>query len=294
MSFDSRNLKAFILVVWFAWTLGGSAIAAGSPRGDEPDHPQHEAQEATQTNAMCPVMTDEPIDPEIYIDYNGRRVYFCCTRCRRSFERDPEPYLINLASFSQSQSDDSHIDETSESGSDDGHDHDAPSGEHANGDDQAHTHEHDQPSTAAMPKFLEWLGRFHPATVHFPIGLLVAAALAELLGLITRRSSYSSTARFCLWLGALGAILAGGLGWLFGGFHLVDDDWILTTHRWVGTSTAVLAIVALIASEAHHRNVASRSAARWYFLTLFIAAGLVTASGFFGGAMLYGIDHYMW
>jgi hypothetical protein len=29
-------------------------------------------------------------------------------------------------------------------------------------------------------------------------------------------------------------------------------------------------------------------------VALFISAFLVTATGFFGGAMVYGIDHYAW
>jgi len=44
---------------------------------------------------LCPV-TGDPIDPKIYIDYNGRRVYFCCEMCPPVFKKDPEKYLKKL------------------------------------------------------------------------------------------------------------------------------------------------------------------------------------------------------
>jgi Cu(I)/Ag(I) efflux system membrane fusion protein len=44
----------------------------------------------------CPVMGN-PIDKEIHVDYNGKRVYFCCAGCPATFEKDPEKYLKILA-----------------------------------------------------------------------------------------------------------------------------------------------------------------------------------------------------
>jgi len=41
---------------------------------------------------LCPVMGD-PIDPKIYVDYNGRRIYFCCNACPPKFKADPEKYI---------------------------------------------------------------------------------------------------------------------------------------------------------------------------------------------------------
>jgi YHS domain-containing protein len=44
---------------------------------------------------LCPVMGD-PINPEIYVDYQGRRIYFCCSMCPETFKKDPEKYLKKL------------------------------------------------------------------------------------------------------------------------------------------------------------------------------------------------------
>ena len=44
---------------------------------------------------VCPVLGN-PINPDIHVDYKGRRVYFCCPMCVPTFEKDPEKYLKKL------------------------------------------------------------------------------------------------------------------------------------------------------------------------------------------------------
>jgi hypothetical protein len=36
-------------------------------------------------------------------------------------------------------------------------------------------------TAAGIAKFIGWVGKFHPATTHFPIALIIAAAAAEVL-----------------------------------------------------------------------------------------------------------------
>jgi YHS domain-containing protein len=44
----------------------------------------------------CPVMGNQ-IDKSVYVDYKGKRVYFCCAGCPETFKADPEKYLKVLA-----------------------------------------------------------------------------------------------------------------------------------------------------------------------------------------------------
>jgi YHS domain-containing protein len=44
---------------------------------------------------VCPVM-GVPIDPDIYVDHEGRRIYFCCPACVEKFREDPDRYLAKL------------------------------------------------------------------------------------------------------------------------------------------------------------------------------------------------------
>jgi mono/diheme cytochrome c family protein/uncharacterized membrane protein len=146
---------------------------------------------------------------------------------------------------------------------------------------------------ALIAKLIRWLGNSHPAAVHFPIALLTAAAVAELLRLATKRTAFDAASRYCVWFGALMAIPAGVLGWFVGGFQLTDPSWVLTTHRWLGTLTAVWAVLVLVLSEASRRR-SSNQAPRWGRAALLVAAILVLVTGFFGGAVVFGIDHYTW
>lgn len=43
-------------------------------------------------NATCPVM-GEDVDPGLYTEYRGRKIFFCCENCRSEFEARPDYYL---------------------------------------------------------------------------------------------------------------------------------------------------------------------------------------------------------
>jgi mono/diheme cytochrome c family protein/uncharacterized membrane protein len=155
-----------------------------------------------------------------------------------------------------------------------------------------------EPVDAEQPKncfgkLIPWLGRFHPAAVHFPVALLAAAALAQLLRLATGKHVFDATSRFCLWFGALTAVAAAALGWFAGGFRLPDATWVLMTHRWLGTATVACAGVVLLLGELGRRP--DRRRTRFGFrMALFAVAILVLATGFFGGAVVHGLKHYAW
>lgn len=46
----------------------------------------------------CPIMGN-PIDKNIYVEYKGKKVYFCCAACKAKFEQEPEKYLSKLPQF---------------------------------------------------------------------------------------------------------------------------------------------------------------------------------------------------
>lgn len=43
----------------------------------------------------CPVMGGA-ITKELYVDYKGERVYFCCAGCPETFQKNPEKYMKKL------------------------------------------------------------------------------------------------------------------------------------------------------------------------------------------------------
>ena len=48
-----------------------------------------------QAQATCPVLGGN-INKDVYVDYKGQRVYFCCAACIPEFQKDPEKYLEKL------------------------------------------------------------------------------------------------------------------------------------------------------------------------------------------------------
>ncbi len=71
--------------------LGCIAFGFGCGKQDESEHKGQEVvPEIVQKT--CPVMEGK-INPELYVDHNGRRIYFCCQGCVDTFKKDPEKYM---------------------------------------------------------------------------------------------------------------------------------------------------------------------------------------------------------
>ena len=43
----------------------------------------------------CPV-TGSPVDPKLYVDANGYRIYVCCGGCIAAVKADPEKYIQKM------------------------------------------------------------------------------------------------------------------------------------------------------------------------------------------------------
>jgi len=50
----------------------------------------------------CPV-SGKPINPEHFVDFKGKKVYFCCPNCPAAFEKDPEKFVAKLPQFAKSE-----------------------------------------------------------------------------------------------------------------------------------------------------------------------------------------------
>ena len=59
-------------------------LAAGPAMAAEP-----------QPQTVCPVLGGN-IDKKVFIDYQGKRIYFCCPGCSAEFSKDPEKYLKKM------------------------------------------------------------------------------------------------------------------------------------------------------------------------------------------------------
>jgi YHS domain-containing protein len=81
------ELLALLIVVLAMVTVVGCKKGSTSPS----------ASEIEQTT--CPVMDGNPIDKNVFVEYQGKKVYFCCPECKAKFQENPEKYLDKLPQF---------------------------------------------------------------------------------------------------------------------------------------------------------------------------------------------------
>jgi YHS domain-containing protein len=79
-----KNIKTLILALTLTVFAAGSVWAAD---------PKPAAQGTAQTK--CPVLAGD-VNKQVYADYKGKRVYFCCAGCDAEFKKDPEKYMQKL------------------------------------------------------------------------------------------------------------------------------------------------------------------------------------------------------
>jgi YHS domain-containing protein len=56
---------------------------------------------ASVEQTMCPIMDGNKIDKNVFVEYKGKKVYFCCAGCKAKFDADPEKYVAKLPQFQQ-------------------------------------------------------------------------------------------------------------------------------------------------------------------------------------------------
>jgi hypothetical protein len=147
------------------------------------------------------------------------------------------------------------------------------------------------PSTL-LERIWSFQGFLHPATVHFPIALLLVGGLFVVIGWkYPTLGEYVSLS--CLFLGTLSAIAASAMGWSFavregyGSWNRFDMDSEIFWHRWSALIVTFAAIATSLFALAWLRNRKSRLGRFWRTGLLAIAA-MVGAVGHQGGELTYG------
>jgi len=144
------------------------------------------------------------------------------------------------------------------------------------------------PAPSLKTNILRRLGPFHLVAVHFPIALLISAAVAEFWRAIRYGRSPTAEVRFCVLLGAASAVITASLGWIHAsnGFGAGAPQ-MLFLHRWIGTIAAAWATgTAMLSEREERRGVRSQ----WFRAWLFCGALLVAVEGHLGGMLVHGDD----
>jgi mono/diheme cytochrome c family protein len=141
---------------------------------------------------------------------------------------------------------------------------------------------------SSATRALRWLGRLHILVIHFPIALLIAAAAGEAWSALRGSRTSATAVRFCVALGAAGAVAAAALGWLHAwGGHGAGMPAVLGLHRWLGTAAGAWAVTTALQLEWDVRRGRRSLPFRASF---FLGALLVGVAGHFGGILVHGDD----
>lgn len=134
----------------------------------------------------------------------------------------------------------------------------------------------------------ELFGRLHPLIVHFPIALIVVAAVLELFTFGKFHSKLRPGIVMLAAIGAVSAILAAPMGWLLAANEGTSGE-VLDLHKWIGVATAVLSVFILLFLP-KGKGELTASQIKVFRGILFITAIGVSVTGHFGGALTHGED----
>lgn len=146
--------------------------------------------------------------------------------------------------------------------------------------------EKDRSSMSFAERVLDWLGRFHPIIVHFPIAFFPAALFTAIVG--RKRPAFAAPVQFLVVAGGIIAPISAALGWLDA--MSADPDPLLTVHRWLGTAIGVGGLA--LALWAWRQPQEGRGPGM--IVALAVITGAIVVQGWYGGALVHGIYHLDW
>jgi YHS domain-containing protein len=105
--FPVLALAAFAVLASLSGCKEEPAAQQVQQTNDQHAHALHEQvpadQPAVQTASMeqetCPIMEGNPINKNLFVEYEGKKVYFCCAGCPDKFMANPEQYVAKLPQF---------------------------------------------------------------------------------------------------------------------------------------------------------------------------------------------------
>ena len=80
--------------------LAGLVVLTGCEKSEPAESAQSQAVAAAGAIAQtaCPIM-GAPINKKLFVEYKGKKVYFCCGECIDKFNANPEDYVAKLPQF---------------------------------------------------------------------------------------------------------------------------------------------------------------------------------------------------
>ncbi|HEX6821890.1 MAG TPA: c-type cytochrome domain-containing protein [Candidatus Sulfotelmatobacter sp.] len=132
--------------------------------------------------------------------------------------------------------------------------------------------------------WFQFIGRFHPLLVHFPIALFLLVPVLEIVGRSARFAYLRLSVSFVLALATVGATTAAILGWCLGRSGGYSGR-LITQHMWGGV------VLCLVCWGCWVLSTRLRELGRTYAIVLALGAGLVAWTSYRGAQMSLGPNH---
>src|SRR6187397_908412 len=129
--------------------------------------------------------------------------------------------------------------------------------------------------------FSELIGHFHPVLVHLPIGILLLAALFQLLTLKPKHAALQTATGIALFWGMISAILSCISGYFLSLSGDYDDE-LVDMHTWFAIATASISLIAYLFNRWENEF------AKWVILLM---VPLIFVTGHLGGSLTHGSDY---
>ena len=132
-------------------------------------------------------------------------------------------------------------------------------------------------------EFIYFLGRFHVAVLHIPLGVIVALFILEALARREKFRHLASASAYLWVVGAASAVLTAAMGYM----HFAEGSFDSASgiqHRTFGTVLAV----AITAVAALRVSSSAAGFASWFFPASIVMLLLATVTGHYGGNLTHG------
>jgi uncharacterized membrane protein/mono/diheme cytochrome c family protein len=127
-----------------------------------------------------------------------------------------------------------------------------------------------------------FIGRFHPALVHLPIGILLLACLFQLMTIRSRYTMLQPAIPVMLFWGMISAVLSCITGYILANSGDYEGATV-NTHQWMGIITAIFSFILYIL----YKLPVGETLLRWLSFALIIVVGI---TGHLGGSLTHGAD----
>ncbi|MBF0244099.1 MAG: hypothetical protein HQL31_02340 [Planctomycetes bacterium] len=90
------HFKLFVLITGAALLLLPARLMAEDAHMSHGKTEKEKSESVAGTQKLCPIMGGK-VNPKVFVEHRGQKVYFCCPGCSGKFLEDPEAHFEKMA-----------------------------------------------------------------------------------------------------------------------------------------------------------------------------------------------------